>query len=126
MSDTGGLIFGKYFGNQKAFPKVSPNKTTAGCVGGVLFAIAGAMLFGLMAIWLEGISFRFLSLILCGAIGSFASQLGDLAFSLIKRLCGVKDYGHIFPGHGGMLDRFDSTIFSATIIFMTAEIIRIF
>lgn len=126
MSDTGGFFFGKYFGNQKAFPKVSPNKTIAGCVGGVIFAICGAMLFGLLALLLEDISFRFFALSLCGAIGSFASQLGDLAFSLIKRQCNIKDYGYILPGHGGILDRFDSIIFSAPIIFMTAEILKIF
>ncbi len=124
-SDTGGYFFGKFFGNQKAFPEVSPNKTVAGCVGGILSALIGAMLFGLMAYLLEGIRFNAFALIICGAIGSFASQLGDLAFSLIKRQCRVKDYGYILPGHGGVLDRFDSVIFSAPIIFMSAELFQI-
>lgn len=126
-SDTGGYFFGKYFGVTKAFPKVSPNKTVAGCVGGIISAVIGSLLFALVAYLLEGVViFKFDAFVICGVIGSFASQLGDLVFSLIKRYYGIKDYGNIFPGHGGVLDRFDSMIFSAPIIFMTAKIFAIF
>ena len=69
---------------------------------------------------------HFLPLVLCGLFGAAATELGDLSFSLIKRQYGVKDYGHLLPGHGGMLDRFDSMIFCAPVVMFIVMLLPVF
>ncbi len=112
-SDSLALVFGMLFGKHKLIPQVSPKKTVEGAVGGVIGAVAGLCIFGYFAGNKLGVEPNYLLLSAAGVVGSLAGMLGDLALSLIKRKTGIKDYGHIMPGHGGVLDRFDSVIFTA-------------
>lgn len=102
-TDTFAYFSGMLFGNKKLCPNISPKKTIAGAIGGTLFGtLAGVVVF-----WIA-IGEPFWGLVAIPL--SIVSQFGDLAASVIKRRFGVKDYGKIFPGHGGVLDRFDSII----------------
>ena len=111
-SDTMALFVGKFFGKHKLIPSVSPNKTVEGAFGGILGALIAAMvIYTITAVRGEGLSiFMFLGL---GVVGSVLTQIGDIVASYIKRFCGVKDFGKIFPGHGGLLDRLDGILFTA-------------
>lgn len=110
ITDIGAYFFGKLFGKHKLAPVVSPRKTWEGSIGGTVCTIVLLLL----AIWLPGrngyvrINTRYLVNYLL--IASCVSQLGDLTFSAIKRIAGIKDYGTLLPGHGGILDRFDSLL----------------
>lgn len=116
-SDTGAFFTGRLLGKKKLIPNVSPNKTIAGAVGGVAGCVIGMIIYGLIIRFACGLSVSFPLLVLYGLIGSPAAQLGDLAFSLMKREFKIKDYGNILPGHGGMLDRVDSVIFTAPLLY---------
>lgn len=129
VSDTfaycAGMITGKTIGNHKMSPKLSPKKSIEGAVGG----IAGSVIFGcvygnIIADNLGNLSNPVLALGLLGGVGALISMVGDLAASAIKRNFDVKDYGTLIPGHGGILDRFDSVIFTAPVIyFLAAEVL---
>lgn len=112
--DTTAYYSGRLFGKRKLCPSVSPNKTIAGFIGGIIGSIAGVILWGLLA---KGILFQWHQLIMLGLIGSIASVLGDLVASLLKRFVGIKDFGNIMPGHGGILDRFDSILFVIPVVY---------
>lgn len=112
-ADTCALFAGMFFGRHKLAPVVSPKKTVEGAIGGV---IGGAVLVLLAALIMNATLKPGLPLwaaVVLGACGAILGEIGDLSFSVIKRQTGIKDYGHIFPGHGGVLDRFDSVIFVA-------------
>lgn len=115
LSDSGAFFVGRSCGKTKLALALSPNKTVEGSVGGFVCAILAAILYGLILCWCH---FRVNILVMAvyGFFGSLAGQAGDLAFSAIKREHGIKDYSNLLPGHGGMLDRFDSTIFTAPIL----------
>lgn len=105
-------ITGQVFGRHKAFPRISPSKTIEGLVLGLLITIpTGGLLFGL-----NGFSFG--KAFLFTAIISLFSLAGDLSASSVKRMCGIKDFSAIIPGHGGVLDRFDSLIAGGTAMFI--------
>lgn len=125
MADAGGFFIGGLFGKHKLCPNISPKKTVEGAVGGVLFCIASAILIGVIFqfIIMPNVKINFWVLLLLGVVDAPVSILGDLSFSLIKRSLGIKDYGSIFPGHGGMLDRFDSIIFTAPVIVLINQFI---
>lgn len=108
LSDSGAYFAGVYLGKHKLAPTISPKKTVEGLFGGIAGAILGMIIFGLVLSLGYGLRVNYLVAILYGILGSLASVLGDLAFSVIKRQAGIKDYGNIIPGHGGVLDRFDS------------------
>jgi CDP-diglyceride synthetase len=118
VSDTCAYFVGVTLGKHKIVPHLSPKKTWEGCIGGALGCAAVVMLYFIILFSFKvttltvnvGI-FSLLSFVL-GFIMSVMSQLGDWLASLIKRMCGIKDYGNLFPGHGGMLDRFDSAFFT--------------
>lgn len=116
ISDAFALFAGMAFGKHKLAPELSPKKTVEGAIGGLAGAVVFTVLYGVL---LHGV-FRFqvdyLRLALYGGLGSVVSQLGDLSFSYIKREYGIKDFGNLLPGHGGILDRFDSVIFCAPLI----------
>ena len=106
----------------KLCPAVSPNKTISGAIGGLVGSLLGAVIVGIVASTFCHSPMRQLlpswgAYLLLGLIGGAVSQLGDLCFSLIKRHSGIKDYSHLFPGHGGMLDRLDSILFMAMVVF---------
>ncbi|MDR1132194.1 MAG: phosphatidate cytidylyltransferase [Oscillospiraceae bacterium] len=114
-SDSGAYFAGCFWGKKKAFPNLSPKKTVAGCVGGLVSAVLLLPLYGYI-VSRFGLSADYPRLALYGLLGSLACQFGDLVFSAIKRQYGVKDYGRLIPGHGGVLDRFDSMHFTAPMI----------
>ena len=116
LSDTVAYYFGRFFGKHKLCPKVSPKKTIEGSIGGFLGATIGCGLFGVIVnVYTPeiGIIHFFLIGALCGIMGQF----GDLVASSIKRYVGLKDYSNLIPGHGGILDRFDSILFNAVVVF---------
>ena len=108
---------GMAFGHKKFAPHVSPNKTWAGFLAGPVGSAAGMVLLGLVAklVWQMELPLWFLAVI--GVVANLFGQLGDLSTSLIKREAGIKDYSHIFLTHGGVLDRFDSTLFIAPVVY---------
>lgn len=116
LSDAFALFAGMLFGKHKLAPELSPKKTVEGAVGGVAGAVLGCFLYGLILSVAYDFAPRYGMLVIYGLLGSVVSQLGDLSFSYIKREYGIKDYGNIFPGHGGVLDRFDSVIFCAPLV----------
>ncbi|MDR5658230.1 phosphatidate cytidylyltransferase [Serpentinicella sp. ANB-PHB4] len=111
-TDTFAYFSGVYFGKRKLCPKVSPKKTLEGSVGGILGSVIATLIFGNIFVLGSNIMLLFL-----GIIGSILSQAGDLFASKIKRYVEIKDFGKLIPGHGGILDRFDSIIFVSPIVF---------
>lgn len=110
VSDTFAYFTGVFFGKHKLIEDVSPKKTIEGSIGGIFFCALGFAVFGfIMERWF-GFEPNLLFLIIAGVILSIVSQIGDLIMSVIKRHYKIKDFGKIFPGHGGMLDRFDSIL----------------
>jgi len=116
-SDSGGYFGGYLFGKHKLVPRLSPNKTIEGSIGGFVCAIALVIIYGFV-LKTADFTVNFAVLAVYGFLGSLACQLGDLSFSAIKRICAIKDYGNLIPGHGGMLDRFDSMFWTAAVIEM--------
>ena len=115
-SDAGGYFAGHAFGRNKLIEKISPKKTVEGAVGGFAAALAFMLLYCLVMVLAFEAEYDLLAAAVYAILGSAVTQLGDLSFSLIKREYSKKDFGHILPGHGGMLDRFDSMIFLAPFI----------
>ncbi len=120
--DTLSMYFGMFWGKKKMAPLVSPKKTWAGFWGGPVDSALGMLLLGFIgARWL-GYPANYPLLALAGVVGNLFGQLGDLSMSLVKREAGVKDYSHLFLTHGGMLDRFDSTLFIAPVIYLFVSV----
>ena len=119
LGDTFAYFVGSAVGGPKLCPKISPNKTIAGAVGGLFGSVLAAVLVQVVfTLAVPAQAFPpFWALLLVGLIGGGAAQVGDLLASLVKRYCGIKDFGSIFPGHGGMMDRMDSIVFAAIIIY---------
>lgn len=117
MTDTWAFFVGVLFGKHKLFPEISPKKTIEGALGGIAGCMLCFWLYGLIFHRLAGWNLDYRNLIILGLLCSIVAQLGDLSASIIKRKCGVKDYGNIMPGHGGVLDRFDSIIFVAPLVY---------
>lgn len=114
LADAGAYFVGSMMGKHKLCPEISPKKTIEGAIGGVivcLITICGVGFIFSEFIYGGSIKINYINLIVLAFTGSLLSILGDLSFSLIKRSCNIKDYGNIIPGHGGVLDRFDSVIF---------------
>jgi len=126
MSDTGACLSGTYLGRHKLCEKISPKKTVEGAVGGVLGGIIGGILYWLVMTFVFNLSVSIWFLILLGGLGSVFAQIGDLMFSAIKREHGIKDYGMLMPGHGGVLDRFDSAILTTPLTVMLLYFIPFF
>lgn len=123
-SDTAAYFCGTFFGKHKLIPHVSPKKTVEGSVGALVCVMLFCMIYTAIMKGcfnsLPGITTDFAGYMKIGALGALAaavSQVGDLAASAIKRDAGIKDYGKIFPGHGGFMDRFDSVLFIAPVVY---------
>lgn len=116
LCDTAAYYIGKTFGKNKLCPKISPKKTIEGSIGGLIGSILSCLLLG-MYLLSVGINIGLVHYIIIGACCGVFSQLGDLVASSIKRWAGVKDYSSLIPGHGGILDRFDSILFSSVIVY---------
>jgi len=121
IGDTLAYFVGTRVGGRKLCPAVSPNKTISGSMGGLVGSVLGALAVGgIASIWppLDGsVPPSVVQYMLIGLVGGIAAQVGDLFASLIKRHCGIKDYGSLFPGHGGMLDRMDSILFTSVVVY---------
>lgn len=117
LTDTGAYFAGTLFGKHKLSPKISPKKTIEGAIGGVIVCVGLTWAIAYLCVSMfgivEGYRVNAANLIILTAVCSIISMIGDLSFSVVKRTYGVKDYGNIIPGHGGILDRFDSFIFVA-------------
>ena len=113
MSDIGAYFIGVFFGKHKLCPRISPKKSVEGLIGGVIVGTLSMVVYGVIIQSCFGISVRYMPLVVCGIIGCLASAFGDLCLSVIKRQTGIKDYGNLIPGHGGVLDRLDSVIVAA-------------
>ena len=129
VTDIFAYFSGRLFGKHKLIPEISPKKTVEGSIGGMLFSVLAFLGFTFVYnTWLVGLLFNgeavkmqlTLSYPLMAAVGlivSVVSQIGDLSMSALKRYYGIKDFGKIFPGHGGMLDRMDSILFMCLVLF---------
>lgn len=122
VSDSAAYFTGRAFGKNKLIPDVSPNKTVEGAVGGVAVTAVFMIIYGLIVRFAFEVGVNFVGLILLGVMLSVVSMIGDLIASLIKRYYKIKDYSHIFPGHGGVLDRFDSVLATAPMTFIVLTI----
>lgn len=111
-TDSGAYFIGRAFGKRKLWEHISPNKTVEGAIGGVLCALLAVSVYE----WLSPFAPSFLLLLIATVVLSIFGQLGDLVESAFKRHYGVKDSGAILPGHGGILDRFDSLLFILPIL----------
>ena len=130
LADSAAYFAGRFFGKHKLAPQISPKKTIEGAIGGVLGCILGFVLLGfafdaIMAAYGSALRVNYLYLIILSAILSVVGMLGDLTFSVVKRQYGIKDYGNILPGHGGVLDRFDSVAFTAPALYIIIQFIDI-
>lgn len=114
--DTFAFFAGKAFGKHKLAPKVSPNKTVEGSIGGILGNVACGLLFAFVMDRFFDAGIGYGAMALLALLCSIVAQMGDLSFSLIKREFGIKDYGHLFLEHGGVLDRFDSVLFVTPVV----------
>lgn len=121
IGDSFSMLFGSKFGKKKLAPKVSPNKTWAGFIAGPFGSAIGMVLLGLIGKLVWSYAPNYLLLVVCGVVSNLFGQLGDLSTSLIKREVGIKDYSRLFLTHGGMLDRFDSTMFIAPIVYFFVQ-----
>ncbi|NLL69615.1 MAG: phosphatidate cytidylyltransferase [Epulopiscium sp.] len=124
-SDTGAYFIGVWLGKHKLCPQLSPKKTIEGALGGILGGSILALLYGYflqryVSVGIENFSFV---CFLIGIAGAALSQLGDLSASAIKRFTKIKDFGKLIPGHGGVLDRFDSILFTAPFVYYVLQCI---
>ena len=123
VTDTFAYFSGRLFGKHKLIPEVSPKKTVEGSIGGTLFAVIFTLAYGFVVGEITDCEVQYLSLGIVSTVVSLLSQCGDLIMSLIKRKFEIKDYGKLFPGHGGVLDRFDSIIMTAPIIYFLTVLV---
>lgn len=114
--DTSAYYAGRKFGKKKLRPEISPNKTVEGAIGGLLGCIAASVAYGAFII-ARGVPVDLIHFLVIGAACGVVAQLGDLSGSSFKRFVGIKDYSSIIPRHGGILDRFESSLFSGVIIY---------
>lgn len=122
VTDTFAYFTGVFFGKHKLCPKISPKKTVEGSCGGVFFCVVFFIIYGtVIGNFCDGLKPNYIGLALVGCAMSIVSQFGDLLASVIKRTYGIKDYGRLFPGHGGVLDRFDSVLLIAPFLLALVE-----
>ena len=123
MSDTGAYFIGTFLGRHKLCPNISPKKSVEGALGGVFGALVGGAIYAAVMVECFDFSVNYAALAAVCAVGSVAGQFGDLIFSYIKRGFGIKDYGRLFPGHGGVLDRFDSIFLTTPVTAVLLELL---
>lgn len=129
-SDTGAYFTGRAFGKRKLCPDISPNKTVEGFIGGIISAVLCYLVAGIIFTYLTPIIYpgytltvNYMELLLIAPFCSASGVLGDLFASVIKRQTGIKDYGNIMPGHGGVMDRFDSVLFVSPVLFLLIRVL---
>lgn len=125
FADIGGYFGGRFFGKRKLCPKISPKKTVEGVIGGFVLSLICFMLVGLLIEGAFNKEISYISLAVISIMSTPISIIGDLTFSVIKRESGIKDYGKLIPGHGGILDRFDGVAFTLPIVFVIDKFLPI-
>lgn len=125
-TDTCAYFVGVLFGKHKLCPKVSPKKTIEGAVGGEVGTIILMLAFGYVAGKISNVDVNYVNLAILGVLSGLFSQLGDLTASIIKRQFDVKDYGNVLPGHGGVMDRLDSIILMAPLVYYFVTVLPVF
>lgn len=123
--DGGAYFVGIRFGKHKLSPVLSPKKTVEGAVGGVLGSILGMVIYSLILNYILHVECNELMLIITGIGCSILGPVGDIATSAIKREFSVKDFGNVFPGHGGILDRFDSIVLTTPFVYFMSQIVKL-
>ena len=130
ISDAGAYFVGSAIGKHKMAPKISPKKSWEGFFGGLAFSVIFVIIAGFGYPWIDSLingetafKVNVLILIPLAVVGSVLSVIGDFSASLLKRQCMVKDFGSILPGHGGILDRFDSVLFVAPFLYFVFKLI---
>lgn len=113
IADSGAYFAGRAFGKHKLAPVISPKKTVEGVIGGVIANVLFMLLYMFLISRFGGVAVHYWTAPVYGILGAAASVAGDLSLSAVKRQTGIKDYGNLLPGHGGILDRFDSTMLVA-------------
>lgn len=112
-ADTGAYFIGCAWGRHKLAPNISPKKSVEGLIGGVITTVLGMLIYCWIMQAAFDASVNYLHAVTYGIVGALGGTFGDLSFSAIKRQAGIKDYGNLIPGHGGVLDRFDSVVITA-------------
>ena len=125
VPDAGAYFAGMFFGQHKLAPVISPKKTVEGMIGGILGGMLAMVVYALILQLGFSMKVNYLYALVYGLVGALGATFGDLCFSVIKRQTGIKDYGSIFPGHGGILDRFDSMVVVAPLAEVLLELIPI-
>ena len=126
LTDTGAYFFGMFLGKHRGILPVSPKKSVEGFVGGLVSGVGFMTLYGVILNHFFALDANLIIMAFYGLVGAIVTMLGDLSFSLIKRQFGIKDYGSLLPGHGGMLDRFDSMSFAAPIMWLLVTLFTAF
>lgn len=121
-SDICAFLVGTKFGKHKLCPDISPKKTVEGAIGGVFGVVISYLVLTYIANRYFAMDLNYIYIVIAGIIAGIAGQFGDLSASAIKRYCKVKDFGNLIPGHGGILDRFDSILFVAPVIYMFLKV----
>lgn len=127
ISDTFAYFTGVFFGKHKLIPDVSPKKTVEGSVGGIVFSGIGCIVFAVVLLRMNGYGlalWQYAGVFVAGCLIAMLSQVGDLLASLIKRRYGIKDYGKLFPGHGGVMDRLDSILITSPLILVFSFLLQ--
>lgn len=126
ITDSGAYFAGVFLGKHKLVPHISPKKTVEGAIGGVIACVVAGVVYYVILVNIGG-NFSWgvlISLAVMSLVGSVLSQLGDFVASCIKRDSDVKDYGSILPGHGGLMDRFDSVVFISPFVYYAIMLIN--
>lgn len=127
ITDSGAYFVGRFYGRHKLIPRLSPKKTVEGAIGGVICCVVISLLYVLVLDKCFHYSLlgygSYWKMIIVSVVGSLISQLGDFASSAVKREFNIKDFGNLLPGHGGVLDRFDSIIFVAPFVYYVLNIL---
>ena len=118
ITDSCAYFTGVFLGKHKLSPVISPKKTIEGAIGGVLGTAIILFAYAYAVSYFTNIDLNYLSVIVLGIICGIVSQIGDLCASAVKREYGIKDYGNLMPGHGGVLDRFDSILLVAPVVYI--------
>ena len=124
VSDIFAYLCGRLFGKHKLIPEVSPKKTVEGSVGGIIFTAIAFVVYGIIikTYFNANAVANPLAMAIAGAVTSVIAQIGDLSASAIKRRFDIKDYGNLLPGHGGVMDRFDSVLLTAPVLYIISTI----
>lgn len=126
VCDTFAYFVGMFFGKHKLIPEISPKKTIEGSIGGIVFTLIAFVIYGVIVNNAFSANLSYVHLCVLGIVLPIVSQIGDLVASTVKRAYSIKDYGSLFPGHGGVLDRFDSVMLVAPTLFITNVILNLF